>query len=953
MPATAWRNAVRTFVSPRPGVKQDPPRPELTQRQWPCGLAGNPAADRLVALASVLSFPGAAIVLERDRTTVPGVVGIWMNCHARDVLAAHDLPITDPLEIERILSLFELRGDPLTPASGRGVGEVVTPLGRFHVITSGPLTALMADLETSSLPVVPEPGPASPWRLVRDYAHYVGVIPLDREWRARALSLTAADLPPLAPMLDLFRLLPFLAIVEVVASGQDPITVMATEEYLREHNDTSIWAGQQDYVSFVRMQDSATGYGDAIGVFTGTFELGRSRSDPAGDAEFGDYVWARHYIVDNLPATWILSPPAVLRSGNSTDDRLRAAATSGVPEFGIPIVTVDRDETGGLSVMIANEAAQTSGLIPMNASAISQRFWDRMAERLPEAMDGLGTMMQADVDETVVTVYINRVGERRFELAWLSSPGTHSEEALADSADARAVLHLNGRVLSVTQAFCAVLNLDRQALVGKRLAAVLPAAGLSAVSEELLNEAAFNRRGERLVALPRRSPDASTTDLRWALWTASWLAPDLQGRSGRIAFDVTDIGAVTVVPGNLLTRDPLTGLHNRAALTAVLRADPRARYDGVAFLDVYGFKAINDKYGPLVGDQCLITIANWLAQLAGPSDLVVRPSGDEFVVLAERVQSLVAAVERLGWPAVSLDGVAIPIRLRLGWSARSDHASLAETARAADLALSAAKTSSSSTVLRHIPEMADTLARKAEQEQVLRETLDGAGLSVAYQPIVDVVTGTAVGFEALLRSQPASGVGPTDLISAAERLGLAGRLYERAVEVAIRDADLVLAGNTADLWLNLSRSQLAGEAVVPELLAMLRNGGVPADRVVIEVTERDVDEPSGHIAWTLNALRRKGLRFAVDDFGKGASNLAALQQLEVDIVKLDLSLLPKSSDDPRWSLVDAVNRMLTSLGLTVVAEGVEHTEQAERLAELGIRYQQGYLHGRPIQPDRP
>jgi EAL domain-containing protein (putative c-di-GMP-specific phosphodiesterase class I) len=221
-----------------------------------------------------------------------------------------------------------------------------------------------------------------------------------------------------------------------------------------------------------------------------------------------------------------------------------------------------------------------------------------------------------------------------------------------------------------------------------------------------------------------------------------------------------------------------------------------------------------------------------------------------------------------------------------------------------------------------------------------------------YQAIVDVQTGATVGYEALLRTSEPSGVGPSDLISAAERLGLAARLYERALQVAVRDADLVLYDNDADLWLNLSRSQLADEGMVNNVLTLLDEASIPTTRVVIEVTERDVDEPTGQIAWTLSALRRQGIRFAVDDFGKGASNLAALQQLEVDIVKLDLSLLPKGIDDPRWKLVEAVNHMLISLDLKVVAEGVEHRDQAERLAGIGIHYQQGYLHGRPIAPNR-
>jgi diguanylate cyclase (GGDEF)-like protein len=911
---------------------------------WPEGVANNPAGPELLALATVISYPGSAIILQHDADGKPQ--RLWTNCHGRAMLDIDELPITDTAELERVLGEFELAEEILAPPGGQGVGRVITPLGQFHVISAGTLTALMADIEVSMLTVWPDPIPGSPWQLVREYAQYIGVIPLEQDWRARFFKLAVDELPPPGDMLELFSMIPFRAVVQAVdANSGATTTVVGTAEYAKTLglSGTELFGStdgierlslDSESVAFLRLQDSATGYGDSIGVFHGSFALGR---DETAD------TWARHYIVDNLPATWTLPTPQVVRGTRRGHAEAAAADDARVA---VPIVTVEVVESGRLVVVSANEAAHASGLIPMDASHAATRFWSRMAERIPDALVGLGTMVQAELDGGSVTVYLNKIGDRRLELAWLSSAGAYSERVLADPSAPRAVLQLDGQVLSANVAFCSAIGVERTALVGARLSSAMPAPGLASVTEELLNEAAFNRRGERLVAID------TGTGMHWAIWTAAWLQPDEYGHNSRIGFDVTELGPLTTIPTSLLTRDPLTGVHNRAAMTAVLRADPKHRYDGVAFLDVYGFKGINDQYGSLVGDQCLITIANWLAQLTNPTDLLVRPSGDEFVVLASRIQTLVAAVERLGWPAVTFDGVSIPIRLRLGWSARADHASLAQAARAADLALSAAKVSASGTVLRHVPEMADGLARKAEQESVLRDSLDGSGLAVAYQPIVDVTSGATIGYEALLRSTQAGGVGPAELISAAERLGLAARLYERAIEVAVRDADLVLADSKAELWLNLSRTQLADVAVVNHLLESLAGASIPTERVIIEVTERDVDETSGQIAAVLSALRRKGLRFAVDDFGKGASNLAALQQLDVDVVKLDLSLLPKSSDDPRWNLVDAVNRMLTSLNLTVVAEGVERAEQAAQLADLGIHLQQGYLHGRPIMPAR-
>jgi diguanylate cyclase (GGDEF)-like protein len=928
MPAVAWRMDQSAASEPLAHPDVDAHAVLTTSRaSWPAEFTDNPAAEQLVALATLISYPGAAIVLQQDEPQ-----RLWTNCHGRAMLDIRDLPVTDSAEIDRILGLFELRGEPLAPVNGhdRGVGRVITPLGQFHVITVGSLTALMADPEASVLNVWPEPVPSSPWNLVRQYAQYIGVIPLEQDWRARFFELVTEELPPVAQTLELYNLIPFRAVVQAVDAGTgQATTVAATQEYSARPES---WADDSEYIAFLRVQDSATGYGDSIGLFHGAFSLGRSETT---------FTWARHYIVDGLPATWTLPPRPIRVTPPAEEHADRDRISSRV---GVPIVTIEVVESGAPVVVSANEAAHASGLLPMDASEVAKRFWERMAERIPDALVGLGTMVQADVADSTVTVYLNKIAQNRLELAWLSSVGAYGENVLSDPSAPRAVLQLDGTVLSANAAFCAAVRLARTALVGHRLASAMPAAGLAAITDELLAEAAVNRRGERLVAID------SPQGMQWALWTAAWLQPDEYGDAGRVGFDVTELGPVTFAPVSLLTRDPLTGLHNRAAMTAVLRADPKSRYDGVAFLDVYGFKGINDQYGLSVGDQCLVSIADWLAELAEPSDLLVRPSGDEFVVLASRIQTFVAATERLGWPAVALDGVSIPIRLRMGWSALADHASLAEAARAADLALSAAKVSSSGTVLRHVPAMADWTTRKAEQEHVLRQSLDEDGLAVAFQPIVDVTTGATVGFEALLRTTAPTGIGPADLISAAERLGLATRLFNQALEVTVRGAQQVLADNTADLWLNVSRAQLIDETTVANILKVLERNGIPATRVVIEVTEQVVDEPSGQIAFALRELRRHGLRFAVDDFGKGASNLSALQHLELDIVKLDLSLLPKSSDDPRWNLVDAVNKMLTSLNLKVVAEGVEHAEQADKLRELGIRYQQGFLHGRPALP---
>ena len=415
--------------------------------------------------------------------------------------------------------------------------------------------------------------------------------------------------------------------------------------------------------------------------------------------------------------------------------------------------------------------------------------------------------------------------------------------------------------------------------------------------------------------------------------------------------------------------DPLTDLPNRAqalALTgaALNRARRSGDMVGLLFVDLDGFKAVNDGYGHACGDEVLREVARRLrGQLRG-GDVVCRLGGDEFVVLVEPVDleaDLVELAERLitvvGKP-ITAQGHRVAVGASIGVAVSRDAGVDADALLAeADTAAYRAKAHGRGRAEVFDDALRAQLTAQAELERAIADGLTAGEFEVHYQPVMDVGTAQVAGYEALVRwNRPGRGLVPPDeFIPVAESTRLICDLDRWVLGTATRQLSAwrAAAGGAADhvtMAVNLSGRHLTDRRVVDDVAAALAVAGLPADRLVLEVTETVlVDDPVA--AEHLAALRALGASVAIDDFGTGYTSIGQLRSLPVDTLKIDRSFVA-STEPGHDQLVALMIRAAHTFGLTVVAEGVEEVEQLGRLQQERCDHAQGWWFGRPLPADR-
>jgi len=413
--------------------------------------------------------------------------------------------------------------------------------------------------------------------------------------------------------------------------------------------------------------------------------------------------------------------------------------------------------------------------------------------------------------------------------------------------------------------------------------------------------------------------------------------------------------------------DALTGLPNRLMMKDRLdRAIADAARDGarlaVLFLDLDKFKVINDSLGHAVGDQMLVEMGRRLRQCVRNEDTVARLGGDEFMILLPGINvredaGLVAqkVVESLMTP-ILCNGHELHMTTSIGITLYpEDGADRPHLMRNADISMYRAKEKGRNNFQFWTPEMEDSSHRRLSMETELRKAVERCELELHYQPKLDFATGEITGVEALLRWQHAEMgmVSPAQFVPIAEETGLIMPLGEWLLSEACRQIGAWhRAGHTGiTVAVNISACQFH-QGHMPDLVFdSLKRYGLTGEALELEITESVFMQGFAQTRKALSALRASGIRVSIDDFGTGYSSLSYLQRFPVDTVKIDRSFVSNlPGDEGAISITTAIIAMAHSLGLTVVAEGVETTDQAEFLAARGCDQAQGYLYGRPMPP---
>ncbi|GKQ39734.1 bifunctional diguanylate cyclase/phosphodiesterase [Streptomyces sp. A012304] len=421
------------------------------------------------------------------------------------------------------------------------------------------------------------------------------------------------------------------------------------------------------------------------------------------------------------------------------------------------------------------------------------------------------------------------------------------------------------------------------------------------------------------------------------------------------------------------THDALTGLPNRTLfferLEKVLAAGKEQRF-GLCYLDLDGFKTINDSLGHAAGDRLLVEVADRLQSCAtAPGEMVARLGGDEFVALTtgpdtrREVDDLAARIMNALITPVRIDGRELTVRGSIGIvEGAAGERSAAEVLRSADITMYRAKSAGGNRF-----ELADA---EADARAITRHglttalpaALERGEFFIEYQPLVHLGDGSVRGAEALVRwLHPQHGVlGPDRFIPLAERTGLIVPLGRWVLEHSVRQARAWRErnGETTPLRINvnLSPCQLTHPGLVQDTVDILERAGVEPEALCLEVTESALIGADDDLLKPLRRLAEMGVDIALDDFGTGYSNLANLRRLPVSVLKLDRSFTQSMQQFPAdpvdLKIVEGIVSLAHSLDLAVTVEGVETGAQAEQLRILGCDTAQGWYYARPGPPER-
>jgi diguanylate cyclase (GGDEF)-like protein/PAS domain S-box-containing protein len=547
-----------------------------------------------------------------------------------------------------------------------------------------------------------------------------------------------------------------------------------------------------------------------------------------------------------------------------------------------------------------------------------------------------------------------------------------------------AVVDREGLVVSANPGFGELLGVAPQALAG-RIAADLVDLASDARTWHAYREVLRGRQARLRCTRRLKHPDGQS------LWAQVTVAPLVGEGPGTVLLSVADISAHRELQAqvrHLQMHDPVTRLPNRTLfferLTAALEAESYEQNGtgrvGLCYLDLDGFKAVNDTLGHRVGDRLLAAVADRLTRCADEAGrgrvsapLVARLGGDEFALLVEdstgteQLADLAEAVLNAVQAPFDLSGQRLSVSASIGVVERRAAGTTATgLMQAADTTLYWAKADGKARWTLFDPERnAHRMTRQA-LASTLRPAIERGEFTLEYQPLVGMVDGRLRGVEALVRwNHPQFGLlTPNRFITLAEEDGSIVPLGRWVLATACRQARQWHLDHPDEppifVSVNVAVRQVWDSDLVADVAEILAETGLAPDLLQLELTESAVMGSAGRPLQALQALSDMGVHIAIDDFGTGYSNLAYLSRLPVSVLKLDGSFVrgfqyegegvaPNPADEV---VVEAMIQLAHRLGLTVTAECVETSAQAARLRRIGCDTGQGWLYSRPVPPDR-
>ena len=428
--------------------------------------------------------------------------------------------------------------------------------------------------------------------------------------------------------------------------------------------------------------------------------------------------------------------------------------------------------------------------------------------------------------------------------------------------------------------------------------------------------------------------------------------------------DITDRKVAEDELQRLATTDTLTGLPNRYQLGILLdQANRSAKRTGaqhaLVFLDLDGFKLVNDTHGHSIGDELIVAVGHKLDESLRSSDLVARVGGDEFNVIlydANEADAVVKAVELLADIAevtLTVRGERVQVSASAGVASFPvEDASMEDLTSFADIALYQAKDAGRNQAMLYDPSQGgrDVITALQQKRTSILDALDNHRLTLFLQPIYGVESREIEMYEVLVRIKEADGtlINPAEFIAEAESLDLIQQIDERVIASALhRSKKWADCGQRTVLTINVS-SRSVGMEMAEYAISIGTELGVNPFDIVFEITETATQRSGGHATTFVNRLTDAGYRVAIDDFGSGTTSLRQIRTLPFQLLKLDESLvltLAKNAHDREFA--KAICGLAHAIGLDVIAEFVQDEETLKFLGEIGVKYAQGYYLGKP------